>query len=54
MDFMTQGFNRMDIQFDAMRQEFGSLRQDMAGMSSRMDRFETYQRRDEDDQMNQD
>lgn len=50
MDCMTQGFN----QFDAMRQEFGSLRQDMAGMSSRMDRFEAYQRRDEDDQMNHD
>ncbi|MCI80125.1 hypothetical protein A2U01_0101396, partial [Trifolium medium] len=44
MDFMTQGFNRMDLQFGGMREEFGNLRQDLDGVSSRMDRFEAFQR----------
>jgi hypothetical protein len=53
MDFMTQGFNRMDIQFAGLREEFGNLRQDVAGVSSRMDRFEAFQRGEGHDHMNQ-
>jgi hypothetical protein len=54
MDFMTQGFNRMDLQFAGLREEFGNLRLDVAGVSSRMDRFEAFQRGEGHDQMNQD
>ncbi|MCI91298.1 hypothetical protein A2U01_0112592, partial [Trifolium medium] len=37
-----------------MREEFGNLRQDLAGVSSRIDRFEAFQRGDGHDNMNQD
>jgi hypothetical protein len=54
MDFITQGFNQMNFQFGSLHAEFGNLRQDMAGMSSRMDRFEAFQRGEGHDDMNQD
>ncbi|GAU38344.1 hypothetical protein TSUD_395980 [Trifolium subterraneum] len=54
MDFMTQGFNQITLQFGSLHAEFGNLRQDMVGISLRMDRFEAFQRGEGHDDMNQD